>query len=475
VVRSALRQGDVQVGQRLADRYFALHQALQTPKHGLSHRQATLFLSHAALAAQLAKNRLTAAQIANILRASDARVRFHWSAIQALLQALQLAPALNLQAVQTLIETDRAQEEDVFADADDRTTAEMVGERASTLGFPADLSTALRALTEPDATHGPYLQILHYQCVIAEFFDHALSVLYEFAPRGNVANWVFGRYPPVMGAAGNPVLNNAKAVDRLSEEWAQTRDEGVRQQAYALASIVLGMEAMGFASRRELADWVRLWLERQIRLSQGMGWALPNAPTVPEIENVLAAVALGNTATAGIIEQRLLDALSVDWHPENGGWRARGLGDSVHASNVSRHKLGDCDFQHPETRRVVAYEAHGGLLNELYVEEHVRTLKKVMGSRRLEWEGIADVEDWTVEVVFVAHALGGLALPEDAIVEGTRVTFTYRTFGDFIQDSLPPAELVPRFIDLVHSALNRPITPQRVRARYADMAGIDHP
>jgi hypothetical protein len=310
--------------------------------------------------------------------------------------------------------------------------------------------------------------MLHYQCVVAEFFDHALTILYEFAPRGAVAEWVFAQYPDDLSGAGNPFLNNAKAVDRLDAAWARAKDrQGLLSPASALFEIIAGLEVMGFAARQELAGWLRRWLLRMVRLTRPLAQAVPDLPTVEAIDALLDAVATAETRTAGIIEQRLVDALALNRHLEHHGWRGHGVGDSVNASNVSRRKLGDCEFQNASKREVIAYEAHAGNLSQVYVDGHAQTLRRVVPMRIEEWERIADLEDWKIEVVFVAHSFS--CPPTDLQIDGMQVAVRFVEYSAFIADGSTAREMTELFAVHVNARLNERRTPQRVRDVYLDL------
>jgi hypothetical protein len=312
--------------------------------------------------------------------------------------------------------------------------------------------------------------MLHYQCVIAEFFDHAVTVLYEFAPRGAVAEWLFAQYPGDLSGAGNPFLNNAKSVDRLDAAWARSKDrQGLLSPASALFEIVAGLEVMGFAARQELSGWLRRWLLRVIRLTRPLAREVPDLPTAEAVAALLDAAAADETRTAGIIEQRLVDAVALTRHLEHHGWRSHGVGDSVNASNVSRRKLGDCEFQNASERKVVAYEAHAGNLSQVYVDGHAQTLRRVLPWRIEEWERIADLEDWEVEVVFVSHSFS--CLPTDLEIEGLHVAVQFVQYSDFIADAPTPGEMTDLFATHVNARLNERRTPQRVRDTYLALTG----
>lgn len=151
---------------------------------------------------------------------------------------------------------------------------------------------------------------------------------------------------------------------------------------------------------------------------------------------------------------------------------ARGLGDSVNASNISKRKLGDCDFQDVASRSAVAYEAHGGTLTQVYVDKHLNTLQQVLPARLAdEWVLIDPVPaSWSVEVVFVAQAVGlGLLAPAD--VADVPITFTFKTFAQLAAEVPAGAALVDAFAEHVHARLNEPSTPRSVREAYAAIAG----
>src|SRR5690606_8367197 len=106
----------------------------------------------------------------------------------------------------------------------------------------------------------------------------------------------------------------------------------------------------------------------------------------------------------GVLEQRIVDALAATIHPEEAGWRSRGLGFPVNANNLSTRRLGDCDFQRPPTpnspAELVAYEATAGELRRTYLMGHLQTLRRCARARLPELESIADPADWRLRVTF---------------------------------------------------------------------------
>lgn len=465
VVFAFIGAGDDDLAGLLAERYFGLHARL-AKEPLLGHEGASALLSHARLIALLAANEnLSAAQIAKLIAVRDARTPVVWRHIDAILGRLDRKPSLQLEDVKTVNEVDRALELELFADADDSTCIEMVAEAAQRLGFPGDLRSELLVLFPQEAPpKGPYLQMLHFQCVLAEFYDHDLSAIYEFNPRGEASEWLFAQYPDSLNVAGNPFLNNAKSVDKLGREWARSKDTARRAEAHALVGVIEGLDGMGFAARRELASWVRRILVHQIRLAEGVSIDVPDELTSEQARRLVDAIRAEETKTRGILEQRILDACCSLRHP-NPDWIARGLKDSVNTTNVSRRKCGDCDFQDSVNRRVIAYEAHAGRLTDLYVRAHLRTVAAVLQGRQREWaENVGPDLAWELRIVFVAHDIDLRELHLTEEIQGVQVEVEALTFAQVLAefDAHDSSTLVS-LRDYVLGPLSRPRTPDPVR------------
>lgn len=470
VVAKALVSADSEFGERLSKAYWKLYDVLRQ-NHGFSHNEARILLSHTGLIARLAQwGRMSAAQIASLLASRYSHAGISWRSVQPILHELGLKPQLEFGSVESRWKRDSELEQREFADADEKVSASIVGEVGTRLGFPGDLEALLLDLYPPSGERfGPYLQILLFTCTIVEFFDHPPTILYEFSPRGKVANWLFRQFPEEFTSADNPVLNNAKAVERLDLEWAGSRKTHTAA-ARALAGVVMGLEEMAFMARRELAGWLRRWIMRLIRLTEPLTNQIPEDIPDEMVLRVLSHVAEHETRTSGIIEQRIVDALAYLQHPLEDGWRSRGIGDSVNASNTSRRKLGDCDFQNAAGRRVVAYEAHAGKLTNVYVNDHLRTLAPILSLRLEEWEGIADSSEWQVEVIFVAHQLDEQLQLGDRDIGGIRLGIRATTFAELAHESQSSPTLNETFRRLVVQPLNERRTPNRVRKVFLEMA-----
>lgn len=464
VIESIASSGD-ELAVSISTRYFDAHRTLRRSHFDLSFEAVTALMSHSRMALELASVEvMSASQIANLLSARQGSYRFPWNTVQALLRHLGTSPSVSEGNLASLWSDDEAREIEDFADADWVTSAELVAEVARRLGFPGEISPFLDRLYGGSGQFvGPFLQILHYQAALMEFYDHPPTWAYEFAPRGAAAQSIFKRYPDFMGISGNPILNNAKAASRLDEPWALSRDERQRPAALALARLLLGLEQMAYSAGRELAGWFRRWLIRVIRL-EGVSAGprtLLELPSGNDIGVFLRGVAGSPTRTFGILEQRLLDVVASLTHSSS--WLPRGLGDSVNATNVSRRKLGDCDFQNAADRAVVAYESHGGTLSAIYVDEHLRTVAKTLPFRREEWGD----EQWALEIVFVCHGTKGIADAGELDEGGTSITWRTVTFELLVNEILANAsqqeiEVVTqtRFVD----PLNLARTPREVLA-----------
>lgn len=472
VVRAILREANSDTTPPLAEKYFLVHQRLIS-EHLMSHQEARAFLSSAFLMIDLARRELfSAAQISKLLERRDERVQFSRQAMTLLIEAVGLKRELLLGDVSRLFTKDQNLELPSFADADIETAGQLVADEALSLGFPDEIQDALCTLAPSAnlAAFPAYLQVLHYQCMIAEFYDHAITDLYEFSPRGQAAGWLFNSYPTSLVSAGNPFLNNMKSVGRIDSTWARSKKQAELPGATALLRILVGLEAMSFAARRELARLIRLWIHRVMRLSAPLTVVLPPHFEPHQITRLLERVGRANTETYGVIEQRIVDAIAAQRHLPTGGWRARGLADSVHATNVSRRKIGDCDFQHPIQLRVEAYEAHGGELTEVYVDEHLRTLRKVMAMRIDELGGIADLSQWSASVTFVAHQVT-VAARVPVVIEGVSISLHFVTFADFIAAALNSGGAAPDWTQWLVAPMSQRRTPLEARRTLLACAG----
>lgn len=281
------------------------------------------------------------------------------------------------------------------------------------------------------------------------------------------AGHLFNLYPDSMTRAANPFLNNAKSVGQVNFPWAAAKKNQEFPGAAALFSILDGLDEMGYAARQELALWIRCYIHRYMVEAEPLDVPLPESIPTDACFNLLSNIAVRNTATRGIIEQRVVDSLTSLIHLESNGWKSRGIGDSVNASNLSKKKLGDCDFQNAIENKVVAYEAHGGALTQTYLDEHLRTLPKVAKPRIEEWSTFSSSADWEVEIVFVAHSFDA-EQPSNFEIEGVNFSIMFITYSDLIC-SLDKE----RFHEVVNTHVLSPLgeknTPSSVRQALLDL------
>ncbi len=353
--------------------------------------------------------------------------------------------------------------EEEFGDADGATIVDLISARATAFGLDEGFNSALSRLVAPQGGDPfyPYLQILLFVAVVDHFYDHPSEYIYTFKPRGVVANLIFGNFPPELAPGGNPMLNNFKAVNRLTHDWAESRDEN-REQAEGLVRIVLGLSSLSYPARKQLSATIRCGIFRVIEINTPAEIIVPDVRDLADVRRFLEHVAYAPTGTRGIIEQRVTDFLGAMWH-QDATWRSRGLGDPVNASNTASRKLGDCDFQNAVTHRCHAYEAHAGRLTDLYLNEHTRTLRLNLPARMTEWSGISEIERWALDVTFIAYedarTATGNSIPLD-IPCGIHV----KTFGEATLDIMSIAEhdaesALDLFQQLVIGPLNAMNTP----------------
>lgn len=463
IISESLKNVHPTHGMLFSEKYFSIQSSL-VKNPFVSFDLSIILLSHLRLIFSLSVDeKMASAKIVKVLKAIDHRLNvLSWKDIQSVLNLLKVQPQLRQSDVTALYTEDIKLEEEYFADADITDASFLVGEVANRLHFSDDASKLLNTLTDPGKTHYPYLQILHYQCLITGFYDHSLTTAYEFSPRGDVANWLFSKWDSLLHT-GNPILNNAKAVDVLDENWARSRKPNEYEAACVLVSLLKGLDGMGFAAAQELTSWIRRWLIRFIRLKSVDIIPITSTLSTEQIVSILEYIMKKPTETYGILEQRVVDVISSTLYPKGNGWRSRGLGDSVNSSNIAKKKLGDCDFQHSENHTIVAFEAHGGVLSKVYFDGHVRTFRRSLKLRIEEMEMIADLNEWKITVIFVAYGFES-GLPTIFSAEGIEISVEFITFEELVarlQEKDEP--FVTEFNKLFVENLNNRRTPSAVR------------
>lgn len=373
-------------------------------KHVGTKREAAVLLSQLPLMLMLAIDfSASPARIAQLLGSSDGHNPVSWRAVQTILVHFRIRNELDPEQASRLIAQDKELSTAEFGDADVATVVELLATQSATYGLDAGFRDSLSSLFAP--VYGepfiPYLQILLYVSVVDHFYDHPPEFIYTFKPRGVVANRVFAKFPAQLAPGGNPMLNNFKAVDRLTYDWAESREDN-RIQATALVTVVLGLSSLSFPARKQLSGTIRRGIFRFIEIKTPAEITIPAASGLDQVRTFLENIAAAPSGTRGIIEQRVTDFLGAMSHRDT-AWRSRGLGDPVNATNTASRKLGDCDFQNAITHRCHAIEAHAGRLTNVYLDEHLRTLRLNLPKRITEWSGISEISEWSMEVTFIAH------------------------------------------------------------------------
>lgn len=434
---------------------------------GTSHAQARRLLSRSSLVKYLlSAEHLSCSQISRLLHTTEASLDVPYPAVRVLARELGALPQLDPDlAGLALWNTDQERSRVLFPDSDRFETCRVAAELIQAWLPEEDLSLILQDVTSslgensPDP-FWPYLQMLHWCCLPLEFYDHPASYLYEFKPRGAIAADLFDRYRT---ATGNPILNNAKAVQTLNESWARNRGG---RDSLALVGLLKVLESLPFGIRRQVARVLRAFLARILELCFAETVPIQPLTHVESVERVFARFIRTDSNTQGVIEQRLADCLATLAFPET-TWRSRGLGDGVNASNLSRKKLGDVEFLDVEARTAVAVEAHGGHLSVGYVTGHRRSLARIVAMRMEDsWGQIAPAEAWTIRVLFVAHSRDRVGLPLSENLSGVEIRYEYVDYDDFYamaRTQSTDEAFLSAYNIFVTQVMNRPTVRQSAR------------
>jgi len=464
IVQEILKVANPQNGVLFSEKYFETHKALQVNPF-ITFELSTITLSHLRLIFILAKNeKMSSAKISKVLKSVDNRLSdLSWQEVQTILRKLKILPSVEKATAEKLFQIDEELEVEYFADADIIDSAHIVGEVAKNLRFQFDAEKLLIRLVSPSNLHIPYLQMLQYQCLISGFYDHVLSVPYEFSPRGITANWTFSKWDKLVSTS-NPFLNNAKGVDVLDENWARSRKTNEFESAAVLVKLLKGLDGMGFSASQELSSYIRQWLIRFIRINSVDIVPININLSIDEINIVLNHISSKPTETYGILEQRFVDFVARIKHVKS-VWRPRGLKDSVNTNNLSKKKLGDCDFQNSITKQIIAYEAHGGKLSRVYYEGHLKTFLRSFKIRIEELENIAEISEWNLKIIFIAYDFEQ-GLEKHFYVDGFKVEIEFITFNDFLGSiNLKSKDIMKTFKELFVDVLNNRRTPKIARDR----------
>lgn len=451
--------------QSLVKCYSSLVQKI-AKRFSETRRDTAIVLSQLPFILEIAINfRGSPARIARLLEQTEKRISVNWRMVDSILSYFGIRSELDENAVRELLRMDREGSNQELIDSTIGTVAEMLVSQGEKLGLDQKFRDGVIRLFLPKdvPTFPPYLQILLYVSTVDHFFDHPPEFFYTFKPRGDVANLIFGVFPPELAPGGNPMLNNFKALNRITLDWAVSRKEN-REQARALVEIVEGLSSLAYSPRIQITSLIRKAIIRYIEIKTPAPINLDPVTDFESIKRFVRAVADCQTGTRGVIEQRVADFLAAIEHslPE---WRSRGLGDPVNASNSSSKKLGDCDFQNVSERQCNAVEAHAGRLTDVYVREHMRTLRLNLPARLDEWAQISELSEWTLTLRFLVHedARSGQSIAVPGALVAPIEVRTYREYFESLlhlmeEDIDSSIRLFNRWVVSVLDASNTPVS-----------------
>jgi hypothetical protein len=240
-----------------------------------------------------------------------------------------------------------------------------------------------------------------------------------------------------------------------------------------LVALLESLESLPHVTRRQLARLFRAWLYRVIELETSTAIPLPDSLTAGEVERVVSFVTANESNTQGVLEQRIVDGLAVLAFGGD-GWRPRGIGDSVNASNLSRRKLGDVEFANVDDRTAIALEAHGGHLSLTYVRDHQRSLARIVDHRLSEsWSALDDPSAWKIRVIFVAHSRDVSGLPTKEFIHKVEIHYEYWDYQRLVQEAASRTTRIgddASFRSNSVAPLNSRTTRQSVRDKFLSIA-----
>lgn len=456
-----------EIAKRFSSGYFHLHQKLMRSEN-ISHEEASRILSHTHTIALLASGSgMTASKIYFMLSRDGIALGKGWSAVRTILDKCGFKQEIKQPEVETVYEEDSQAEADLFGDLDVEGCIQHAAFACRGFGYRGDLEEQLRILLI-EQFHPPYICMVHFQLTTLTIFNHRVSNAYEFEPRGQGLLWLAERYlKSGLDVADSPFLNNAKSVDTLDISWAATKKAAQRTAARVVADLLNEFDALSEASRSASSRYLRCLFHRFIRVNLAKGGPLPHEmPVLTQAQAISLCEGIGlcNTRTTGVLEQRLSDcwllhkaAVASDWHP-------KGFGDSVFATNTSRRKFGDAEIKNRVEPIIISVEAHGGHLSQIYVDDHLRTLKKVVLGRLEELEDRLPIANWTLEIHFISHSFDP-GLLSSTVVEGLAVRVEYHRFADIAHLANDAA-----FRDLLNEHLVKQVNVVYVPARFRQAA-----
>lgn len=391
-----------------SNKYFGLLRGLSPEKFAingsLSLQAMRRILSQSLLITRMfIDERMSCSQVSRVLNSFQSKY-VPAEAVEKIAAAFKIKPSVSVDEVRGIIKIDQANAGLNFPDARLEESYQICERLCHPWLSDNRIVTELENLSSPNlraSSYYPYIQILHWATLVLEKYDHPVTYLYEFAPRGVAANTLFKEAYPNVNTQ-NPFLNLAKAVHQIDYSWLENRSE---TSAYALVNLLQKINNLPYHARKEVSRVIRSWILYFIQLEDVPEDFPPfdvdfTAKTAREFSD---AVNSAETYTRGVIEQRLVDALALLAF-DGSGIAVRGIGDSVNASNFSKKKMGDLEFLNAGAKQSLALEAHGGQVTPGYVYAHLSSLARVLEGRQVDNPEMQDEKDeWIITVAYIAH------------------------------------------------------------------------
>jgi hypothetical protein len=453
--------------EKLASEYFKLVEKLEEKSY-MSRAHAVALVGCAPLIRTLViEQHLGLDRIRSILNVPGAT----FDAIRSVLGAIGISAAFVVDDIDAIHQADL---EDVSAFFGDTPADESEGTFKGLLGnFSRNVELWEEVTELVYVEFEPYLFMLYFELLTLETTDRFPGrAIYECGPRGQKVKALWNSmYHPTQE---NPYLNNAKSVYSLDMAWAETKlSRETQNGSLMLADIFDIMSELPYTTRRRVAHVIRCYLVHVANERQA-STPLP-AITPAGIRSFVERVAAANSLTKGVLDQRLVDFLTMCTH-DYGKWASRGIGSSVNETNASGRKFGDVEYLNLEDRRTMhAYEAHGGGLRDEYVQDHINSLVGTVEYFKSVAEDRGEDFEREVEIVYVAHDISRLEQFGNGysrVISGIPFTFRFMTFYDLL-DEAGGIDFVSKqtelFDELVHCRISKLPDGYTLKERYCEI------
>ena len=442
-----------QAMERLAHEYFQLEEKLENKSFMRRSHAIALIGCSPLIHALVSEQHLGLDRIRSILNVPGAT----FGAIRSVLSAIGITAAFDQDSIQKIHSSDVDDVAIFFGDALPDEAETTLKNLLGRFSGSEDLWESVNELV--CIGFKPYLFMLYFELLTLETTDRFPGrAIYECEPRGTKVKALWNSmYHPTQE---NPYLNNAKSVYSLDDAWAETKlSRETQNGSIMLANIFDIMSALPYATRRRVAHVVRCYLVLAAAESQA---TTPLGPVTPAgIKNFVENVSASNSLTKGVLDQRLVDFLTMCLH-EYADWAPFGLGSSVNESNASGKKYGDVEYLNLNNRtNIQAYEAHGGGLRDEYISNHINSLAATVKYHKEV--AMKHGEDYKreVEIVYVAHDTSRLSQYKNGHIEeinGVPFTFRFITFHDLLDEAggiNAVCQQTDLFTDLIHTRISR--------------------